>query len=286
MIANLMRKSVQLVPWKYRHQIKDWPLIGPAQRWVVGRFFASGRFLHTVNAGPAEGLRIWIELPKDKPLWTGTYEADFSAALSRAVESGDVCLDIGGYRGFFSGLCALSGASAVHIFEPLPANISRIQSLIEANPSLPLVLHAVAVGAKVGESEFVVMPEASMGKLHDSRFRHQATRGETLRVQVETLDHLRGVGLIPAPNVIKIDVEGAEAFVLLGARNTLATARPKLFIEVHTRELAKECLSILSELAYEVNVLETLSKPDFVTEPEVCHFVAKASASSSVMLQK
>jgi FkbM family methyltransferase len=274
MIANILRKSVQLVPWSYRQQIKDWPVIGPAQRWIVGRFLGQEPFLHTINAGPAKGLRMVIQLPEDKALWTGVYEPEFSAALAGGVQTGDVCYDVGGYRGFFSGVCALAGARAVHVFEPLPDNISRIESLIEANPALPLTLHRMAVGAEVGETEFVVMPESSMGKLTGSRFQPEAWSGETVTVSIESLDHLCSSGAIPVPNLIKIDVEGAEAMVLKGAEGILRERHPRLFLELHSRPLAKECSQLLLGIGYGIRTLETGKAPDFKTEPEVCHFVA------------
>ena len=278
MISRLLRNSVQLVPWRLRHRIKNWPLIAPTQRWIVNHLLDRESFLHTVNAGPAKGLRIWIDLPADKALWTGTYEAAFSKMLSGAVRKGDVCYDVGAYHGFFSGVCALAEASAVHIFEPLPANVSRIQSLIEANPDLPLTLHPLALGAEVGEQEFAVMPEASMGKLSGSNFQPKAASQETLRVSTETLDHLRDVGKIPPPNIIKIDVEGAEAMVLRGAQRLLSESRPHLFIEIHSRALRRECAEILAGHEYEVTTFETGVAADFHTEPEVCHFVGVPNA--------
>ncbi len=217
-----------------------------------------------------------MKLPEDKALWTGAYEPKFSAALADAVQTGDVCYDIGGYRGFFAGVCAIAGASAVHVFEPLPDNIRRIESLIEANPALPLALHRMAVGAEVGESEFVVMAEASMGKLPGSSFQPEAQSSQTVPVLIETLDHLRESGAIPPANVIKIDVEGAEAMVLRGAQRLISESRPRLFIEVHSRALARECADLLGAGGYAFTTLETGAAPDFLTEPDICHFVAKA----------
>lgn len=276
MIDSLLRRSVQLLPWKYRTRIKDWPLVGPAQRWIVSRFMGAEAFLHTVNAGPAKGLRIWIALPEDKTIWTGTYEAEFAQALAAAVKKDDVCLDVGGYRGFFSGVCALAGASVVHIFEPLPENILRIESLIGANPSLPLELHRMAIGAVVGEAEFRVMPEASMGKLSESNFQKEQGGAISLKVPVETLDHLAQAGAIPEPDVIKIDVEGAEAMVLTGGERLLGKRQPLLFLEIHSRALARECYEIMSEYGYSVVVMETGETPGFASEPEVCHFIGRA----------
>jgi FkbM family methyltransferase len=275
MIGNLLRKSVQVVPWRYRQRIKDWPVVGPAQRWLVDRFLAEKTFLHTINAGPAKGLRMSIRLPEDKGLWTGAYEPEFSAALADAVKTGDVCYDVGGYRGFFAGVCALAGASAVHVFEPFPENVLRIQSLVESNPSLPLALHPMAIGGEVGETQFLVMSEASMGKLAGSGFQKQAASSATLRVPLETLDHLRDTGAIPPPDLIKIDVEGAEAMVLRGAQRILAENLPRLFVEIHSRALGRECAELLSKSGYFIKTLETGIAPDFRTEPEVSHFMAK-----------
>lgn len=276
MIADLLRRSIQLVPWQYRRHIKDLSLVGPAQRWVVSRFLVNQPFLHTVDAGPAEGLRIWIRLPEDKPIWTGTYEADFAMSLADAVREDAVCLDIGGYRGFFSAVFALAGASAVHIFEPLPENIRRIESLMEVNPSLPLELHRIAIGAVVGEAEFLVMPETSMGKLSESSFQEQQSSGVSLKVPIETLDHLIETGIMGEPDVIKIDVEGAEAMVLKGGERLLGRRGPLLFLEIHSRALARECHEIMTGHGYSVAVMETGESPDFASEPEICHFAGRA----------
>ena len=273
MISSLLRKSVQLVPWRYRQRVKDWPALGAMQRWVVARFLSRAPFLHTINAGPANGLRVWIQLPEDKGMWTGAYEPEFAGALAAAVRPGDVCFDIGGYRGFFAGVFAIAGASAVHIFEPLPANIARIDALIESNPNLPLHLHRIALGAEPGQATFVVMPESSMGKLSTSSFQNEAPKGEAIPVTIESLDHLREAGLIPSPRLMKIDVEGAEAMVLRGAERTLRAIYPQLFVEIHSRALARECDELLRKAGYDVQVMETGVAPDFVKEPEVCHFV-------------
>ena len=277
MIKELLRKSVQLVPWKYRNRIKSWPLIGPVQRSIVHRCLGRDEFLHTVNAGPAKGLDYWVQLPEDKAVWTGTYELGLSSALAAAIRPGNICLDIGGYHGFFAGVCALAGAGTVHVFEPLPVNAERIRKLIDANPTLPLKLHQLALGSTPGEALFRVMEEDSMGKLSNSNFQGSRIGRATIAVQTETLDHLKELGVVARADVIKIDVEGAEAMVLKGGTALLRSDRPRLFLEIHSRELARECNDLLANLGYSISVLETGRRPDFASEPEVCHFVAVAN---------
>lgn len=276
-MQTLLRKSISFVPWRWRTRIKDLPLIAPFQRWLIRRWMSDQRFLHTINAGPARGLRYPICLPQDKLIWTGTWEVDFSTALAGAVERGDVCYDIGGYRGFFSGVLALAGAKQVYVFEPLPDNRPQILAMIEANPGLPIRLLEFAVGERGGKAEFSVMPEASMGKLATSSFQADLRGESSITVQVRSLDEMVGAGEILPPDVMKVDTEGAETFVLKGARWVLAQHRPRLFIEVHSRALGRECHELLTAARYAVRVLESGRPPDFRSEPEVCHYVAMPS---------
>lgn len=53
-----------------------------------------------------------------------------------------------------------------------------------------------------------------------------------------------------APDVIKIDVEGYERFVLGGMRKTLQSSHPLLVCEENTYD--KECFAILEEFGYEI----------------------------------
>ncbi len=275
MISQILRQSISFVPWQWRSRIKDVPFINSFQRWLINQFLNNQKFLHTINAGPARGLNYPVCLPDDKLVWTGTYEVDFSNALAKAVSIGDVCYDIGGFRGFFSGVLASAGAQKVYIFEPLPDNCQQIKAVINANPNLSSMnLLDIAVGEQAGEAEFLVMPEASMGKLASSSFQPNAQEHNKISVRIETIDELVQSGQLEKPNLIKIDVEGAEIFVLRGAVNTLRQYKPKLFIEIHSRELARECCFLLTDCGYTVKVLETNQPPDFLTEPEVCHFVA------------
>jgi len=117
-----------------------------------------------------------------------------------------------------------------------------------------------------------------MAKLSTSSFQSDHQEGDLMEIRSETLDHLRGTGLFSRADVIKIDVEGAEAMALRGAEQLLRSNRPRLFIEVHSRALARECDQILLDYGYLVNVLESGAPPDFVSEPEVCHFKALRKA--------
>jgi hypothetical protein len=116
-----------------------------------------------------------------------------------------------------------------------------------------------------------------MGKLSDSPFQSHAPSEQSIEVAIVSLDSWCLANGVTFPNVMKIDVEGAELLVLRGAKRILRESRPKLFIEAHSRVLASEVLNLLHEQGYLVRTLETGSAPDGHREPEVCHLIAVPS---------
>jgi hypothetical protein len=59
------------------------------------------------------------------------------------------------------------------------------------------------------------------------------------------------------PDLIKMDVEGAETAVLRGAQRTLREARPVLFA-LHGDEQRKACAPILRDAGYSIHDLDGL----------------------------
>src|SRR6185437_16753152 len=102
-MQKLLQMSVNALPYRLRQHIRHIPGIAAFQRLVVNRVIAGTPFVHVINAGPAAGLRFEVLLPQDKAIWAGTYEPEFTRALVDKVGPGDVCYDIGGYRGYMTG---------------------------------------------------------------------------------------------------------------------------------------------------------------------------------------
>lgn len=73
---------------------------------------------------------------------------------------------------------------------------------------------------------------------------------ETQMVQCKIGDSLVSMGVVPAPNVIKIDTEGHELMVLAGLREIITTYRPAIFLE-HLSLSDSEILEATSE-GYEI----------------------------------
>jgi FkbM family methyltransferase len=269
MLADL----INLVPYKLRNHIRKVPLVGRLQRSVFQAAFR-GSFDFRIKQGPAAGLVFPLTLPQDKLFWTGLWEKEFAERLARATLRGRVCFDVGAYRGYFGGVMAVHGAGEVHCFEPNPANVAELGRLAELNPDLPLKIHQLALGDADGETEFVLMSEDTMGKLADSSFQLERSTGDCFKVPVAKVDTLVSKGLIPAPSLIKVDVEGAEMMFLEGAKWSLETGRPAIFLEYHSGELAKRCEKFLLDRGYRLEWLGTDSGVAGLSSDAVGHLIA------------
>jgi FkbM family methyltransferase len=268
-LKSVLGEGVNYIPYSLRPWIKNVPGIAGLQRWVVARFLSDEPFVHRINVGPAAGLRFEVTLPLDKPVWAGVYETEFTTAIVERVKPGDICYDIGGYRGYISGVMALAGASKVFVFEPLPANQKALRRLCELNPQLPIHLITVALGDIDGLVLLKIMPDSSMGKLANSSFQAEATGVGEIPVTVRQIDSLLQNREIPSPHVVKIDVEGAELDVLSGASEMLRMSRPTIFLEAHGAALEKNCSQQLLRLGYTIRRIER----DFPGEESPRHLV-------------
>ena len=269
--SSIIQKTLDLIPFGIRSKIKNIPVIKQIQANIAKRYLDGREFTVTISGGPAKGLVFPVKMPQDKQMWIGTWELEFANALQEYVKPGWVCYDIGGYKGYYAGVMALKGAKEVYVFEPMPDNADKIRQLIELNKSLPIYLQQVAVSDSTGQAVFKLMPEETMGKLEHSSFQEKDQALKQLTVECIKLDDLEARG-IPLPDFMKIDVEGAEEFVLMGAQKVLKEKSPFLMIEVHSPEIGKRCLGLLNEYYKHITVLETGLSPDKGT-PEICHYL-------------
>lgn len=163
----------------------------------------------------------------------GTSELIVQRAMAGLVHRGMTIFDIGANVGFYSVIAArLTGSSGrVVCFEPLPENAERIEYNARLNGFHWIDVRQEAVGETDGRSTFLVSAESTWGSLQVGGATVNQQVGE-ITVRVRSLDNLNDNGL-PKPNLIKVDIEGGEGGVLLGARKMLRETRPILMIELH-----------------------------------------------------
>ena len=154
--------------------------------------------------------------------------------LLGALRPDDVFYDVGAHIGFYS--CIASSvltAGEVHAFEPDRRDREPILANIERNHPGRTSHHPVLLSDENGEQHF---------------------GGESLAddegdvVDVWRLDDYRAAHDLPAPTVVKIDIEGAELRALEGAEESLESVRA-CYVEVHDDETMRQFGDTQSDLS-------------------------------------
>lgn len=238
--------SIRLVPGALRGIIRGIPGVAAMQRAAIRIIGRNEEFEHVIDYGPAKGLKLPIRLPQDKGFWKGTYEEEFCRRLASAVQPGDVCFDIGAFRGYTAGVMALAGAVRVTAFEPVAANQDVMARVMAMNPHLPMDLVRAAVGAECGKIRMTIHEDASMNFIG----KDGSGRPE-IEVDLVSVDDVVSEGKHPAPRLLKIDVEAAEAAVLRGAAKVLRDSVREVFVEMHHHDARRECEELLEAAGFE-----------------------------------
>lgn len=131
----------------------------------------------------------------------------------------------------------------------------------EHNSVHNVTLIEVALADQPGIASFDTQALSTTGKLAES----VTSPGSTLtEVKVTTLDRMVAEQGISSVSLIKVDVEGAESRVLVGATDTLARLRPRLIVELHNPEQDLLVSRLLRDAGYRLTRLDgsEIRKPD------------------------
>lgn len=157
-------------------------------------------------------------------------ESEFSE-LSQVLDTlreNDVFYDIGANTGIYSCFAA-SLCSEVVAFEPYEPNVEECERNIQIN-SENINLHNIGLSNKQGTVGLNVPNKPSPG--FGSASINSKKKNDL--VQTDRGDRLIAEEEFSAPNVVKIDVEGAEPLVLDGLSETLSDSHCRVvFCEVH-----------------------------------------------------
>lgn len=166
------------------------------------------------------GYPLWIPRSGSGALilYQGCSEPETARFLARILRPGMVFVDVGAHFGEYTVLAArLTGpGGSVHAFEPQPDTFALLERNVTANCAGQATLNRCAVADREGEAVFWERTEPASSSLGGRGEPDPQVRQRYL-VPVRTLDAYCG-GLDLRPDLIKVDVEGAERLVLLGAR--------------------------------------------------------------------
>jgi FkbM family methyltransferase len=167
---------------------------------------------------------------------SGVWEPNVTAAFSRALRPGDVCVDIGAHIGYFTLLASrLVGPSGhVYAFEPSPTNYEALRANLSRNGVSNVTTLRVALGESTERALLREAPGTNTGRatLRDVRPNRAPLAAEGVMVDVHPAADVIPVDDLSRIRVIKIDVEGYEVEVMRGLDPVFALGQPlALFVE-------------------------------------------------------
>jgi FkbM family methyltransferase len=149
-------------------------------------------------------------------IYVGLHEFNDMGFLLHVLKPGDLFIDIGSNSGSYTILASGAvGAKTISI-EPVPSTFLRLIANIKLN-----AIEALVVAKNIGISSQKGILDVTIDSDTTNHLISTGSSENSVPIQVESLDE---VCLGQNPTLIKIDVEGWEKEVLLGARNTLTNS--------------------------------------------------------------
>jgi FkbM family methyltransferase len=190
------------------------------------------------------GVSYWYE----GNLW----EPPVKIALEDLCRPGTVVFDVGANMGGLSMLMSriVGPRGVVCSFEASPRIVGKCQRNLTMNGCHNTQLYHAAVYSKSNQK----VPIYLGSHLNDSIYANGAGDVEAYHVPTIALDDfVQYTGL--TPDVVKMDIEGAEYDALVGMRSTIERAKPHMVLETQPDDV--RCLNFLVGLGYHAIDLNT-----------------------------
>lgn len=224
----------------------------------------------------------------------GTTEPRITRFLRRALRRGMTAIDGGANIGELSVAMGrfVGPSGTVLAVEPSPASREALVANIALNKLSAVRVIPAALAQNSGFSRFYLDRHAHSGAA--SLFSPHRS-AHTIMVRTTTIDDLADALSLRQIDLIKLDVEGAELEVLLGARRILSSAsKPLLILEYNSHVAARAGWSvqnltrILVECGYNLyeltpqGALKRMTTPsDFSADRDLCKYDVIALPRSS-----
>lgn len=231
------------------------PFESLARRWV--------RKQANILAGPLRGAYFAGGISQ----MLGIYEIQVQEEIIGSLKPGQVFYDLGANNGFFSllGSKQVGSSGRVYAFEPFSTNGEKIRLLLEKNRLENVTLIPQAVSQGIGRADLFIGPDPARPSLW--------TQAGNLSESVTTITLDAFIGQNRWPDLIKVDVEGAEDLVLKGAPHLLRSQQaPRWILEIHSPEKERSVQGMLTPNGYIARPIYRLGRR---FNPYPCYLVAE-----------
>jgi FkbM family methyltransferase len=194
----------------------------------------------------------------------GSFEPNEFAFLDKVLKPGMVFVDVGANDGYYTLFAAgrVGMAGRVVAVEPSTRERVNLKRNIARNGMANIIVVSSALGATYGSADLRLAQGAHSGHNTLGNFANDGVQADRVeRVTVKTLDKVAAELELDRIDFVKIDVEGAEASVVAGARAVLASMRPVMLLEINDGTVGAQAFlaSLRAESEYEVLVFSAVT---------------------------
>lgn len=199
----------------------------------------------------------------------GSFEPNEFSLFDRVLKPGMTFIDVGANDGYYTLFAArrVGSSGLVIAIEPSPRERGHLECNLVRNSLRNVQVLTCALGAAPGHARLRLAHGIHSGHNTLGAFAHDDVEASSsVLVKLETLDAVVAQHELSRVDVVKIDVEGAEASVIAGGRNVLTTMRPLLLLEVNDAALRAQQSSVEAllsklqlELKYEIFVFSSVT---------------------------
>lgn len=183
--------------------------------------------------------------------WGGlyAYEGETLQLFIKLLKYTDTFIDIGAYTGLYAIIAAIDNPNRnVYAFEPVPRIFNYLKRNVELNGLRNLQIDSSAITNYVGDTKLFV-PSGSI-PTESSTLQGFRKASETISVRALTIDSFVTINNISRVDLIKIDTEATEHWVLEGAKKVIKRDEPIIICEVLSGMTEKELHCVLDDLGY------------------------------------
>lgn len=205
-------------------------------------------------------------------IFTGFYELELSRKIIKYAKIGGLLVDVGANYGYYSCLWASKKTdNKVLAFEASPRNVGPLKNNVNKNGlNEQINVIPLALGKEKGNLIFSLgndIEQTGWGGLILNK-----DDPSDVQVEVDTLDNYCAKNNIRKIDVLKIDTEGADTWVLYGAKTLLKEKRiGHIFFEHNIPKMTllniriTEATDFLKDLGY---IVKERSETDFYAYPK------------------
>lgn len=228
------------------------------------RFFLRNMYIHFLNLvfGLREERTIGVNggyltvMQRDSGISMelkrfGSHEPLSVGLLQRALREGMVCIDIGANIGFYAVLEGriVGKSGKIIAVEPSPKSYKYLLKNLEDN-HVNFEAYNFAISDLEGVVPFKIEQASNLS--HVPRY-NEIGDADIIRVRSTTLDSLVSMLGPSRVDMVRMDVEGHEANIAKGWKETILRFKPMIFIEIHPeigRQTIVGMLSFMQQQRY------------------------------------